>query len=51
MAQTKKHSAQFQKYLERYQRGGCTKAQLERLAALGILTAAEVVEITGGGNE
>lgn len=41
------HSAQFEKYKKRYDRGGCTKEQLEQLVALGILTAAEYEEITG----
>ena len=41
------HSPLFEKYAERYARGGCTKAQLKRLVALGVLTAAEYEEITG----
>ena len=41
------HSKLFEKYLERYNRGGCTKAQLRRLVALGVLTAEEYEEITG----
>jgi len=41
------HSKLFDKYRERYNRGGCTKAQLKRLVALGALTADEYEEITG----
>ena len=41
------HSKLFEKYMERYNRGGCTKAQLKRLVALGALTADEYKEITG----
>ena len=41
------HSAKFDTYKKRYDRGGCTKEQLEQLVALGILTAAEYEEITG----
>lgn len=41
------HSKQFEKYKERYERNGCTKAQLKRLVALGVLTADEYKEITG----
>ncbi len=41
------HSRNFKKYAERYRRNGCTKEQLQRLTALGVLTAAEYEEITG----
>ena len=41
------HSALYEKYAERYARGGCTKAQLLRLVNLGALTADEYEEITG----
>lgn len=41
------HSPQFDKYKKRYDRGGCTKSQLQQLVALGILTADEYTEITG----
>lgn len=41
------HSPMFEKYAERYARGGCTKAQLKRLVQLGVLTEAEYEEITG----
>lgn len=49
MATKKKlsHSPQFEKYKKRYDRGGCTKEQLETLVTLGILTEAEYEEITG----
>ena len=41
------HSPLFEKYKKRYDRGGCTKAQLKRLVELGALTAEEYEEITG----
>lgn len=41
------HSPAFEKYRKRYNRGGCTKEQLQELVALNILTAAEYEEITG----
>ena len=41
------HSKLFEKYQERYNRGGCTKEQLRRLVQLGALTEAEYEEITG----
>lgn len=41
------HSPLFEKYRDRYNRGGCTKAQLKRLVKLGALTADEYKEITG----
>jgi len=41
------HSKLFEKYRSRYERGGCTKAQLKRIVALGALTAEEYEEITG----
>ncbi len=40
-------SGAFEKYSERYGRGGCTKEQLRRLVVLGILTGKEYEEITG----
>ncbi|MBQ6577490.1 MAG: XkdX family protein [Bacteroidales bacterium] len=44
---TTEHSPLFEKYKKRYDRGGCTKAQLHRLVELGALTAEEYEEITG----
>lgn len=41
------HSKLFEKYRDRYNRGGCTKEQLRRLVQLGALTEAEYEEITG----
>jgi len=41
------HSPLFEKYRDRYNRGGCTKAQLRKLVQLGALTPAEYTEITG----
>ena len=41
------HSPMFERYAERYARGGCTKEQLAKLVALGVLTADEYEEITG----
>ena len=41
------HSKLFEKYRDRYNRGGCTKEQLKKLVALGALTADEYKEITG----
>lgn len=35
------------KYKDRYDRGGCTIEQLQRLTALGALTTAEYKQITG----
>lgn len=46
MAKTQEHSPLFEKYYARYKRGGCTKAQLRRLVALGALTPEEYEEIT-----
>lgn len=40
------HSKYFEKYQQRYNNGGCTKAQLRRLVELGILTVSEYEEIT-----
>ena len=42
-----KHSKLFEKYKARYERGGCTKAQLRRIVELGGLTEEEYLEITG----
>lgn len=36
-----------EKYLIRYNKGGCTITQLKRLVELGALTADEYKEITG----
>lgn len=41
------HSKHFQKYYDRYQRGGCTKEQLRKLTDLGVITQDEFKEITG----
>lgn len=41
------HSPMYEKYKQRYERGGCTKAQLRRLVELGALTPIEYTEITG----
>lgn len=41
------HSPLFEKYKARYDRGGCTKEQLARLAQLGAITDGEYQEITG----
>lgn len=41
------HSKNFQKYYDRYQRGGCTKEQLKRLVQLGAIYDWEYQEITG----
>lgn len=41
------HSKDFEKYRDRYNRGGCTIEQLRRLVELGKLTPEEFTEITG----
>lgn len=41
------HSKLFEKYKARYERGGCTKAQLRRIVELGALREEEYFEITG----
>lgn len=41
------HSALYEKYRARYERGGCRKDQLKKLVALGAITADEYKEITG----
>ena len=41
------HSPGFDKWYKRYQRGGCTKAQLHRLVELEALAPEEYEEITG----
>lgn len=41
------HSKNFQKYYDRYRRGGCTKEQLHKLAELGVIYEWEYKEITG----
>lgn len=43
-----KHSRMYDKYKARYDRGGCTTGQLSRLVSLGVITAEEYQEITGG---
>ena len=43
----KEHSALFEKYKARYEKHYCTRDQLDRLARVGALTEAEVVEIAG----
>ncbi len=43
----KTHSKLYNKYKERYDRGGCTKAQLHRLVELGAIYDWEYEEITG----
>ena len=40
-------SKDFEKYKERYNRGGCTKVQLKELVVLTIITATEYQQITG----
>ena len=44
---TTEHSKLFEKYRDRYNRGGCTKEQLRKLVALAAITADEFYEITG----
>lgn len=46
-AKTTERSQLFEKYRERYQKGGCTKEQLKRIVSLGRLTPEEYKEITG----
>lgn len=43
------HSKDFEKWKERFERHGCTKAQLRRLVGepLNVITAEEYEEITG----
>lgn len=41
------HSKQYEKYAERYRRGGCTDEQLRKLAELNVITTNEFIEITG----
>lgn len=41
------HSKLFEKYRDRYNRGGCTKEQLKRLVTLFAITSEEYEEITG----
>lgn len=40
------HSKLFNKYKDRYDRGGCTKEQLKRLVMLEAITEEEYEEIT-----
>ena len=44
---TTEHSKLFEYYKNRYDKGYCTKEQLQRIVALGRLTADEYKEITG----
>lgn len=44
---TEEHSSRFYTLKARYERGGCTKAQLKRFVELGALRADEYEEITG----
>lgn len=46
MAKTQ-HSPRFEILKARYERNGCTKAQLRRFVELGALTEEEYKEITG----
>lgn len=41
------HSSRFATLKARYERGGCTKEQLQRFVQLSALTAEEYEEITG----
>ena len=41
------HSKSFEKYQRRYNRGGCTKEQLQQLVELGVIYDWEYEEITG----
>ena len=47
MALIETKSKMFDKYKERYDRGGCTEDQLRRLVELRAITAKEFSEITG----
>lgn len=47
MSEIREHSKLFEKYNERYARGGCTTAQLKRLVQLGAIKDWEYEEITG----
>lgn len=44
---TKTHSKRFDTLKERYERGGCTKEQLQKFVGFGVITAEEYKEITG----
>lgn len=39
------HSPLFEKYKEKYEKGWCTKEQLQKLVSLGVLTQEEYDEI------
>lgn len=41
------HSARFEELKARYERGGCTEAQLRAYTRLNIITPEEFKEITG----
>lgn len=43
----KTHSKRFEALKERYERGGCTKEQLQKFTKFGVITADEYKEITG----
>ena len=45
--ENQEHTKNYEKYSKRYERGGCTKAQLKRLTELGALYDWEYEEITG----
>jgi uncharacterized XkdX family phage protein len=46
-SKTTTHSARFEVLKERYGRGGCTKAQLQKFVGFGVITETEYKEITG----
>ena len=47
MATVKEHSPRYEVLKERYERNGCTKAQLKKFVQYSVLTATEYEEITG----
>lgn len=47
MNDEREHSKNYNKYASRYARGGCTDAQLHRLAELGVIYDWEYEELTG----
>lgn len=44
---TTTHSKRYETLKERYERGGCTKEQLQRFVGFGVITKEEYTEITG----
>lgn len=42
----KTHSKRFDALKERYERGGCTKEQLQKFVGFGVISAEEYEEIT-----